>query len=191
MVVVLAGPNGAGKTTVSGEILRGPLAVDHFVNADAIAKGLSEFAPESVAFAAGRVMLKRLRELAAERADFAFETTLASRSFAPWLRELRATGYTVVVLYFWLPSAEMAIVRVRHRVADGGHAVPEADVRRRYANGMRNLLEIYRPTADRWRVYDNSDSPSLRLVVESEGGIVTVHDHAVWQEFQDHASTRP
>src|ERR1044071_7909514 len=92
-VVILAGPNGAGKSTVAPALLRGALAVHEFVNADVIARGLSAFDPESVAIAAGRIMIARLRELARQRASFAFETTLASRSFAPWLRGLSSDGY--------------------------------------------------------------------------------------------------
>src|SRR5581483_6211202 len=93
LVVVVAGPNGAGKTTTSAELLRGPLAVAEFVNADTIASGLSAFHPESVALTAGRIMLARLRELATARTDFAFETTLSGRNFAPWLQSLGAEGY--------------------------------------------------------------------------------------------------
>jgi predicted ABC-type ATPase len=94
-VVVIAGPNGAGKSTTAPRLLREALAVQEFVNADTIAAGLSAFAPQSVAFAAGRVMLARLRELAAMNSDFAFETTLASRTFAPWLQTLKRQGYVL------------------------------------------------------------------------------------------------
>src|SRR5579872_2516519 len=95
LVVVVAGPNGAGKSTTAPRLLRGALAVAEFVNADDIARGLSAFRPETVSLAAGRVMLTRLHALAAARVSFAFETTLASRNFAPWLRTLRAQGYRV------------------------------------------------------------------------------------------------
>jgi predicted ABC-type ATPase len=122
-VVILAGPNGAGKSTVAPALLQGALAVNEFVNADVIARGLSAFDPESAAIAAGRVMLTRIRELAEQRVNFAFETTLASRSFAPWLRELRASGYEIHILFLWLPSADFALDRVAERVRAGGHDV--------------------------------------------------------------------
>ncbi len=142
IVVVLAGPNGAGKTTASEALLRDELAVFQFVNADAIARGLSGFEPERAAFAAGRVMLSRLDELAAQRADFAFETTLASRAFAPWLARRILDGYEFHLCFVWLPSAEMAITRVAARVKAGGHDIPAESIRRRYARGIRNLFEL-------------------------------------------------
>ncbi len=155
-VVVLAGPNGAGKTTASLDLLLGPLKVDEFVNADAIAKGLSAFAPERVALTAGRVMLDRLDELASRRASFAFETTLATRSFAPRLAELKGKGYEFHLVFVWLPNADMAVTRVAERVRSGGHHVPEETIRRRYVAGMVNLRTLYIPLADSWRVIDST-----------------------------------
>lgn len=107
-VVILAGPNGAGKSTAAPALLQGALAVNEFVNADVIARGLSAFDPDAAAIAAGRVMLTRMRELAAHHTSFAFETTLASRTFAPWLRELRTSGYDIHLVFLWLSSAELA-----------------------------------------------------------------------------------
>ena len=115
-VVILAGPNGAGKSTSAARLLLGAMRVDEFVNADTIARGLSAFAPERVALNAGRIMLRRIKELSAERANFAFETTLATRSYAPWLKEIQAEGYEVHLLFLWLPSADMAVARVADRV---------------------------------------------------------------------------
>src|SRR5688572_21351805 len=123
LVVVLAGPNGAGKSTSAGLILRDALAVSEFVNADSIAGGLSAFRPETVALAAGRIMLARMRTLAAARADFAFETTLASRSFAPRLAAMKRDGYEVHLAFLSLPSPDLAVARVAERVAMGGHDV--------------------------------------------------------------------
>src|SRR4051812_37580642 len=119
LVVVVGGPNGAGKSTTAPRLLRGALAVREFVNADAIAQGLSAFRPETVAFAAGRVMLARLRALAAAGDSFAFETTLASRNFAPWLRTLKAQGFKVHVAFLSLPTADLAVARVAERVRQG------------------------------------------------------------------------
>ncbi|MBX9584986.1 MAG: zeta toxin family protein [Gemmataceae bacterium] len=128
-VAVLAGINGAGKTTASQTILREALRVPVFVNADTIARGLNAFAVESMAGKAGRIMLDHLHELAAARKDFAFETTLAARTYAPWLGKLRAGGYTVHLLYYWLDKPDLAVRRVADRVAAGGHDIPEETVR--------------------------------------------------------------
>lgn len=179
-VVILAGPNGAGKSTAAPALLQGTLAVDEFVNADVIARDLSAEDPDSAAIAAGRVMLARLRALAGRRVSFAFETTLASRSFAPWLRALRTTGYDVHLVFLWLPSADFAVERVAARVRSGGHDVPEETVRRRYRRGRRNLFDLYQPLASTWRFYDSS-TPVPKLVADGlEVEPRKVYDEAVW-----------
>ena len=168
-VIVLAGPNGAGKSTTAPMLLRDAFAVDEFVNADAIAQGLSAFAPGTVALEAGRIMLKRLCELAAKRVNFAFETTLASRSFAPWLERLMASGYQSHLMFLALPSAEAALKRVATRVALGGHNIPEAVVRRRFAAGLENFFKLYRKVASSWLFYDNTVPGQPILVAEGAG----------------------
>ncbi len=183
--IVIAGPNGAGKTTTSCSVLQGALQVHEFVNADTIAVGLSAFRPEQVAMAAGRIMLARLQTLAEQRANFAFETTLASRSFAPWLRQRRAEGYRFHPIFLSLPSAELALARVQERVRRGGHAVPEEVVRRRYVGGLRNFFTIYRDIADGWQLYDNSDRQQRRLIAERNVGdpVDTIIDTAGWSRL--------
>ena len=184
-LIVLAGPNGAGKSTAAPELLRGILDVNEFVNADTIARGLSAFAPERVAQLAGRVMLNRLKQLAAERSDFAFETTLASRSFATWIEDLRKQGYLCHLLFLWLPSVEQAVARVEERVRMGGHDVPEETIRRRYKAGVRNFFELYRPISDTWRMYDNVGASLPRLIASGCGTIVeVVADAAAWAAFE-------
>lgn len=180
-LVILAGPNGAGKSTAAPALLRGALGVTEFVNADAIAQGLSAFAPERVALAAGRVMRTRLRDLAAARQSFAFETTLASRSFAPWLRGLMASGYTVHLVFLWLPSADLAVDRVAARVRGGGHDVPSDVIRRRYRAGLRNFFQIYAPVVSAWRLYDSADL-DLRLVASRlDSAQPQIYDEGSWR----------
>jgi predicted ABC-type ATPase len=181
--IVLAGPNGAGKTTASRSMLAGTLGVLEFVNADVIAQGLSGFQPERAALQAGRLMLSRLHELADQRADFAFETTLASKTFAPWLPELRQNGYQFFLAFFWLPSPEMAIARVADRVCQGGHDVPSETIRRRYRGGLRNFFALYQPLADVWRFYDNSDRAGPRLIASGGHDIPeAIADATAWQQ---------
>lgn len=183
-VVILAGANGAGKSTVAPALLQGALTVDEFVNADVIARGLSAFDPESAAVAAGRVMLARLRALAEQRVSFAFETTLASRSFAPWLRDLRASGYAVHLFFLWLSSSDLALGRVADRVRAGGHNVPADIVRRRYRAGIRNFFTLYRPIATSWAVF-NCSGPKSELVAEGlESTPLEVYDKEVWAVVQ-------
>jgi predicted ABC-type ATPase len=173
VAVALAGPNGAGKSTAGPHLIRDLLGVTRFVDADVIARGISAFAPEEAAVAAGRVMLGRLRELARHRQSFAFETTLAARSYGPWIARLKKGGYTFHVIFLWLPSAEFAIQRVRDRVRLGGHAVPEETVRRRYRAGLLNFFVIYRPLASSWHFFDNSVGLDPVLVASGRGTKVT------------------
>jgi predicted ABC-type ATPase len=189
-VVVLAGPNGAGKTTMAPTLLNDLLGVVEFVNADVVARGLSAFDPERAAIAAGRIMLERLHELARQGASFSFETTLASRSFARWLANLRRSGYRIDLIFLWLPSPEVALARVAERVRSGGHGVPADTVRRRFSGGLRNFFSLYRSVTSSWRMYDNSQAGRLRLIAEGAGKRTTaVADPITWaritRESQD------
>jgi predicted ABC-type ATPase len=183
-VIVLAGPNGAGKSTLAPALLHGNLGVTEFVNADVIARGLSAFDPDRVALQAGRIMLERLRELAGRHQTFAFETTLAGRSFAAWIAQLIDAGYRFRLIFIWLQDAEMALQRVRDRVLFGGHDVPPETIRRRYAAGLRNFLELYRQLADSWRFYDNSVGQQMRLIAVGRRTIVRqVFDAETWNRI--------
>lgn len=187
-LVILAGPNGAGKSTSAPLVIDELMAVGAFVNADVIARGLSAFDVEGVAFQAGRIMLERLEELAALRADFAFETTLASRTFAPFIRRLRAGGYRVYLVYVWVHSADLCIERVRGRVMAGGHFVEDDVVRRRYERSLRNFFSLYQPLADEWEVYDNSDRAGSRLVAKGQGRVPRlIHEPETWDEMRRRA----
>lgn len=183
-VVVIAGPNGAVKTSAAPELLRDAVGIEAFVNADVIAQGLAGFGPAAAAFEAGRIMLGRLDELARERQDFAFESTLAGRSVRGRLTDLLTLGYDVHVFYLWLPMPEMALARVRHRVRSGGHDVPEAVIRRRFWRSLVNFERLYRPIATSWRVYDGS-RPAVRSVIAFgvEQGAPVVIDDARWTEI--------
>jgi predicted ABC-type ATPase len=185
-LVILAGPNGSGKTTIAPRFLKGKLGVGEFVNADLIASGLSVFDPELAAMAAGRVMLTRLKELADRRADFAFETTLASRSFAPWIAELMGTGYRFHLVFLWLSSPDLAVARVADRVRMGGHDVSEATIRRRYRAGLRNFFSLYSPLATTWEMVDNSMRRTLGMIAAGHGKVTdVVEDADAWTRLQE------
>ena len=126
-LIVLAGPNGAGKTSSARTILAETLQLMTFVNADTIAHGLAGFEPESAAFEASRIMLERMYGLTQQRASFAFETTLAARSLAFWLKKLQSSNYKVHLVYFWLKSADMAVARVAQRGSARRTRHPRAD----------------------------------------------------------------
>ena len=185
LVVVIAGPNGAGKSTLAPAVVRDGFQIRKFVNADEIARGLSAFDPAGVALQAGRLMLQRLRELAASRESFAFETTLATRSYAPWLKDLSALGYRVELCFVSLPTFEMAISRVADRVRLGGHDIPAQTIERRFHAGLRNFFQLYRPLADRWTMFDNSRTDVLRVVAAGSRGLVgTIFEREIWETFR-------
>lgn len=181
LVVVVAGPNGAGKSTMAPELLSHALQVQEFVNADAIALGLSGFRPETVAFTAGRVMLSRIKVLANLRADFAFETTLASRTFAPWIDKLRESGYQAHLIFLSLPNVDLALERVAERVRLGGHDVPSIVVRRRFVGGLRNFFSLYRQRVDSWQLIDNADMDAPAVIASRiPGQPAAIEDRAAW-----------
>ena len=185
-LVVIAGPNGAGKTTLAPFLLRDQLGVLEYVNADPIALGLSGFNPASVALQAGRVMLTRLHDLAEQRKTFAFETTLAAKHYAGWIKKLGNDGYALQLMFLWLQSPELAVQRVRERVNTGGHDVPEQVIRRRYAAGLRNFSKLYQLLANTWAVYDNSDSPNPIMIAQGGQGEGPRIIHAdLWERFQE------
>lgn len=162
-ILILAGPNGAGKTTFAREFLTTEANCPTFLNADMIAAELLPLQPERVAMRAARFMLQRIREEVTNGEDFAFETTLANRSYAHSIREWQAAGYHVALWFLALSSVEVALARVAQRVLQGGHNIPEAVVRRRFLAGRANFDELYRGLVDSWVLYDNSDAVPLLL----------------------------
>lgn len=159
---IIAGCNGAGKTTASFTILPEILNCKEFVNADEIAKGISPFQPETVAFESGRIMLNRISDLLKENKSFAFETTLATKSYKQIIIEAKNKGYQTSLLFFWLMNVELAIERVKTRVSEGGHNIETDILKRRYIRGLQNLFNIYLPIIDEVMIFDNSsEKPDL------------------------------
>jgi predicted ABC-type ATPase len=185
-VIVLAGPNGAGKSTTAPKLLRDVLGVVEFINADVLALGLAPYSHEAAAFEAADIMLRRLRSLGERRQSFAFETTLASRTYAPWLVELIQSGYHVQIAFLWLSSADLAVHRVAGRVQMGGHHISSETIRRRYAAGIRNFFRLYQPLARTWRFYDNSDAERIRLVAAGHYATASrVANPPLWQAIRE------
>ena len=182
-VVIFAGPNGAGNSTHADAILAA-LGIETFVNADYIARGLSGRNTDAVAFEAGRIMLKRLRQLSDAGADFAFESTLSSRTFATFLRTLKRKGYVVAIFYFSLANAQLAIRRVKLRVALGGHDVPPEVVRRRFGRSLKNFFGLYLPLADEWALFDNSTSHQALPVATQLATQLTITEPTIWRKLQ-------
>lgn len=177
---IIAGCNGAGKTTASFTILPEILDCREFVNADSIAAGLSPFNPESVAMEAGRLMLQRIDQLMKEGVDFAFETTLAARSYVSLIKAAREKNYEVTLLYFWLSSPAVAKERVARRVSMGGHDIPAETVERRYFAGIRNLINLYIPVCNNWMVINNLGGHPELIANGTIGGETLVKNSDIW-----------
>lgn len=176
---IICGCNGAGKTTASYTVLPEILECREYINADNIAAGISPFNPNSVAVAAGRIMLNRIQELMLEGVDFAFETTLATRSYVTLINRAKEIGYRVTLLFFWLDSSEMAFKRVLKRVSLGGHSIPKDVVFRRYYRGVFNLLNLYKPICDTWIVFDNMDLVPEIIAKKDEFGEMVINNE-IW-----------
>jgi predicted ABC-type ATPase len=155
-ILILAGPNGAGKTTFAREFVRKELGYKHFVNADLIAAGMSPFEPELAAIAAGRVMLNQISHLVKARENFVVETTLSGIGYARHISHWRASGYRVSLIFLSLKSANIALKRVRNRVKQGGHSIPDDVIKRRFIAGLENFNTIYKDLVDDWQVLDNT-----------------------------------
>ena len=183
-IYVIGGANGSGKTTFALNIFP-HLGNIEFINADIIAAELNPNNPDAVAIQASRMMLERLKTLTRQKDDLAFETTLAARSFAPFLSQCQTEGYQVNLIYVWLNSVELAISRVALRVASGGHNIPEDVIRRRYYRGRNNFRELYIKLADRWQVFDNSLDNQLVAYSHDKSQTITILKDDIWEQINN------
>lgn len=134
----------------------------NYINADLIAAGLSPFAPENVSVMAGKLMIQEIEKCAAESKSFAFETTLSGLSYVDKINRWKREGYEIVLYYFSLLSVQIAIDRVKTRVAQGGHDIPDDVIARRFYRSQKNLKILFKPIVDAWVVFDTSSSvPTL------------------------------
>jgi predicted ABC-type ATPase len=164
---VIAGPNGSGKTTFANEFLPIEAECLNFINADLIAHGLSPFQPEKMGVEAGRLMIQRIDECVRKNESFAFETTLSGKGYTRRVQYWKKQGYEIVMYYLKLPSVDIAIERVKLRVAQGGHDVPEKDIRRRFDRSWTNFETTYKSLVDSWTVFDTSGEEPV-VLEESE-----------------------
>ena len=186
---IIAGCNGAGKTTASFTVLPEMLDCHEFVNADEIARGLSPFNPEGVALQAGRLMIERILYLLKEGVTFAFETTLATRSYVNLIQRAQKRGYFVTLLFFSLGTPEQAVARVAKRVSEGGHNIPVNVILRRYDAGLSNFFRLYTPVCDYWTLYDNPTCPAEKVASGSKAERLTVDNEAKYEAFSSKYNT--
>lgn len=182
-IFIFGGPNGAGKTTSALTLLPDLLECDEYVNADAIAAALSPFHPEATSIQAGRLMLDRITHLAAEQKNFAFETTMSSRSFLPFLKKCKNNGYQINLLFLWLQNVQLAKTRVALRVQMGGHNIQEDVIERHYEKGLRNFIDLYLPVADSWIAYNNSFEEATKIA-ERRNEKEVIYQKDIWAKFK-------
>lgn len=182
---LISGCNGAGKTTACFTILPDMLNCKEFVNADEIAKGLSPFQPETVSFHAGRIMLERINELLDQNVDFAIETTLTTLSYQNLIELAKTKDYTITLLFFWLNDVNLAIERVKTRVAEGGHSIPEEVIIRRYIKGILNLTKVFVNLCDYWLIIDNSSRPYKFVAEGNEESVTIVYNEETWDKIKN------
>ncbi|PWD97737.1 zeta toxin family protein [Marinilabilia rubra] len=181
---IIAGCNGAGKTTASFTVLPEMLNCEDFVNADEIARGLSPLKPENAAIEAGRIMLQKIDNFIEQGKDFAFETTLATRSYINTIRKAQKKGYGVTLLFFWLDSTDLAIERVKARVSEGGHNIPSNIIVRRYFNGLKNLFNLYIPQTDYWMVFDNSNMAAALIAEGNTDQELSIQNMIIFERLK-------
>jgi Uncharacterized protein conserved in bacteria len=187
---IIAGCNGAGKTTASFTILPDILDCKEFVNADEIAKGLSPFQPEKVAFEAGRIMLNRIDELFKNQENFAFETTLATKTYRQKVKFAKENNYNTTLLFFWLRNSNLAKERVKTRVKEGGHNIPNDIIERRYMNGIKNLFDIYLEIVDQVLIFDNSEGKPILIAEKNFGEEIVIHNLEKFNDLKSYYDKR-
>lgn len=181
-IYVIAGPNGVGKTTFADRYLPDEAKQVEFVNADLIARGLSPYDPDVVAMDAGRIAIGRIRQLVADKIGFTWETTMSGRSAAGWLREAKAAGFTVKCYFLWVKDVDITMARIRFRVGEGGHNIPEEVSRRRFYKTLQNLFQVYRPLFDSWKLYEN-DLGRPRLLAAQKHERLALRDRAGFEKL--------
>jgi predicted ABC-type ATPase len=187
---MIAGPNGAGKTTLALELVTKESSYNEFINADEIAKGLAPLNPESMALTASKLMIKRLKELLETDMSFAFETTAAGTNYVRHLKQAKSKGYAIDLTFLWLASPESAVLRVKERVRQGGHNIPEGSIRKRYFLGIKNLLTHYLPLADNASIVDNSLKTKKLIAIKNTKGNLEILDNDVWHQLEKVAYER-
>jgi len=181
---IIAGPNGSGKSTFAQEFLPKFAKCRHFLNTDLIALGLSPFDPTEVRLKAGRLLLSQINDFIKSKQDFAFESTLAGKTYISLIKKVKKKGYSVHIFFLWVPDVRLAKARIKQRVRNGGHDVPEEDIDRRFIRSRRNFISYYRDLSDTWIVFDNSSDKS-KEIVKCNSGNMTILDKNSYHQFED------
>ena len=177
-VYVIAGPNGSGKTTFAIKFLPEYVKCPNFINADLIAQGLSPFSPGAAAIKAGKLVLEQIHQFAGQGVDFAFETTLSGKLYLNLFESLKKKGYRIHLFFLWIPNTDLAVSRIKNRVARGGHDVPVQDVLRRFSRSISNFFRLYQSFADSWMLFDNTGINPILIAQGKNSRIKIINEHS-------------
>ena len=184
---IIAGPNGAGKTTFALNFLPTVAGCKNFINADAIAAGLSPLSPEREILAASRIFLQEIKTNIQKGVNFAFETTLSGRTYINLVKQLIADGWHVHLIYLALLDVEQSKLRVAERVAHGGHDIPVKDIERRFSKSLKNLFTEFMPLASEVTCYLNHEEMPT-LVFEQIDGELAISDETLLHNLKNSAN---
>ena len=185
-VYIIAGSNGSGKTTFAAKFLPDYAKCPNFINADLIAQGLSPFSPRNAAIKAGKLVLGQINEFSGKGDSFAFESTLAGKSYVNLFKKLRSKGYKIHLFFLWIPDAELGIARIKDRVKDGGHDVPIQDVKRRFKRSICNFFRLYQSLSDSWMLFNNAGAHPA-LIADGKNGQISVADKGMFEKIKSEA----
>ena len=188
-VYIIAGPNGSGKTTFAREFLPEYAKCPHFVNADFIAQGLSPFSQQFSSIKAGKLVLEQIKEFMRKNADFGFETTLSGKTFIKHFNSLKKKGYRLHLFFLWIPSSQLAIARIKDRVAEGGHHVPDVDVKRRFERSIVNFFNIYVPLLNSWMLFNNS-AVRPKVIAKKNNAHIDIFNGNLFKKIIDRAGVK-
>lgn len=175
--VIIAGVNGAGKSTLyqTDENLK----CLPRVNVDEIVREIGDWKNVEDVFSAGKIAVKKITEYFEKGISFNQETTLCGKSIIKNILKAKSLGYFIELHYVGVDSVEIAKERVKHRVQQGGHGIPESDIEKRYKETFKQLNSILKE-CNLIAFYDNTES-FRRFAICKNGELVRVsHNVPAW-----------
>jgi len=181
-VYIIAGPNGSGKTTFAETFLPEYAKCNRFINVDLIAAGLSPFSPQQAAIKSGKLVLEQIKEYSKNGIDFGFETTMSGVTYIKYFKMFKEKGYKINIFFLWIPDSQLAVARIKDRVAQGGHNVPVKDIKRRFKRSMENFFKQYRLLADKWILFNNAESKP-KIIAKKQNAHVDIVDSDLFDDI--------